>query len=233
MNKHRKKKKSRKKPAPKQTTLQVVDHPVRRRYGYALAGLLALIALGAGVSLLLNHPAASGVQLVQATTVGTPVFATGDTSSGGQGQVVDGISCDTSERTVYHVHAHLSLFVNGKQVAVPAGIGITPPIEEQNNFVDSGGCFYWLHTHDATGIIHIESPNYHTYTLGQFFAEWGQPLSKQRLFNQSGTVSAFVNNQLYTGDPRTIPLRSHEQIVLEIGGTVTPPVYIFPQELPQ
>ncbi|HEX9235017.1 MAG TPA: hypothetical protein VF972_01920 [Actinomycetota bacterium] len=30
-----------------------------------------------------------------------------------------------------------------------------------------------IHTHDATGIIHIESPTPRTFTLGEFFDVWG------------------------------------------------------------
>lgn len=36
-----------------------------------------------------------------------------------------------------------------------------------------GSCFEPLHTHDASGIIHIEGPNpSQRYTLGDFFAVW-------------------------------------------------------------
>ncbi len=62
---------------------------------------------------------------------------------------------------------------------IPAGIGI-PGAKAQNTaqgqFIASGNCFYWLHTHAADGIIHIESPIHRIYTLGDFFDEWGQPL---------------------------------------------------------
>ena len=34
-----------------------------------------------------------------------------------------------------------------------------------------------LHTHDASGIVHIESPDKRDYTLGQFFDVWGVRLS--------------------------------------------------------
>ena len=95
------------------------------------------------------------------------------------GQHVDGISCQTTEQTVFHIHAHLTIFVNGPARQVPAGIGI-PGARAQNTaqgpFINSGTCFYWLHTHAADGIIHIESPGHRVYTLGDFFDEWGQPL---------------------------------------------------------
>src|SRR5262249_10554655 len=44
------------------------------------------------------------------------------------GQSVDGIRCERSEQVRYHIHAHLTLFVNGKARQVPYGIGISPPL---------------------------------------------------------------------------------------------------------
>ena len=45
------------------------------------------------------------------------------------GTRVDGIPCGTIEQLVFHVHAHLTLFVSGAQRRVPAGVGIGPPRE--------------------------------------------------------------------------------------------------------
>jgi hypothetical protein len=71
--------------------------------------------------------------------------------------------------------------VNGSARQVPAGIGI-PGARTQNSakgpFFSSGTCFYWLHTHAADGVIHIESPVQRAYTLGDFFYEWGQPSAR-------------------------------------------------------
>jgi len=39
----------------------------------------------------------------------------------------------------------------------------------------------WLHTHAADGIIHTESPVERTYTLGDFFDIWGQPLGRHQV----------------------------------------------------
>ncbi|EQD32569.1 hypothetical protein B1A_19439 [mine drainage metagenome] len=90
------------------------------------------------------------------------------------------------------------------------------------------GCFYWLHTHDATGIIHIETPVARQFTLGDFFAIWGWPLSSSDLLGHRGHVTAYLNGKPYTGNPRQIILTEHREITLEIGNTVTPPKYIFP-----
>ncbi|MGH3273642.1 MAG: hypothetical protein ACRDNZ_04860 [Streptosporangiaceae bacterium] len=136
------------------------------------------------------------------------------------GSTVDGISCQTSEQTIFHIHAHLSIFVNGSARQVPAAIGI-PGAQAQNTaqgpFITSGTCFYWLHTHAADGIIHIESPVQRTYTLGDFFDEWGQPLGPNQVGPATGRVVALYNGKRYQGNPRDIPLNAHAQIQLEVG----------------
>jgi hypothetical protein len=77
---------------------------------------------------------------------------------------------------VFHIHAHLTIFVNGSPRQVPTGIGI-PGAQAQNSvqglFVSTGSCFYWLHTHAADGVLDIGSPVQRSYTLGEFFDEWG------------------------------------------------------------
>ena len=148
------------------------------------------------------------------------------TSPATAGQTVDGISCDTSEQTVFHIHTHLTIFVNGQSRQVPAGIGIPGAVATQTQtgpFIDSGTCFYWLHTHAADGIIHIESPVQRTYTLGEFFDEWGQPLSPTQVGPAHGKVTVIVNGQVFKGNPRDVPLGSHENLQLEVGTPLVAP----------
>ena len=151
------------------------------------------------------------------------------------GQPKDGISCQTSEQTLFHIHAHLTVFVNGSARQVPAAIGIPGAVSQSSpagSFVSQGTCFYWLHTHAADGIIHIESPVHRTYTLGNFFDEWGQPLSASRVGPASGHVVAIYNGQVFTGNPRDIPLTAHAQIQLEVGTPLVAPEQItFPNGL--
>jgi hypothetical protein len=142
------------------------------------------------------------------------------------GQKVDGIGCDTSEQTLFHIHAHLTLFVNGSPRQVPAGIGIpgaTGQTTPQGTFISNGKCFYWLHTHAADGIVHIESPVHRTYTLGNFFDEWGQPLGPDQAGPAKGHVTAIYNGKVYRGNPRDIPLSAHAQIQLEVGTPLVGP----------
>ncbi len=144
-----------------------------------------------------------------------------------QGATVDGIQCQTNEQAVYHIHAHLTIYDNGVQQAVPRGIGIPAPQQVQQGFVVSGKCFYWLHTHDATGLIHVESPTRKVYTLGQFFDLWGQPLSSSKAGGSSGHVITYVNGKQVSGDPASIKLTPHEVIQLDVGKNVAPKPYTF------
>jgi hypothetical protein len=163
------------------------------------------------------------------------VPAVADRTSTATGGTVDGIQCLGSEQTLFHIHAHLTLFLGGAARQIPGGIGITNPqiqATPEGPFVAGGGCFYWLHTHAADGVIHIESPVQRTFTLGNFFDVWGQPLSSSRVGPATGTVTAIYNGRLYTGDPREIPLTAHAQIQLEVGTPLVAPVTIvFPSGL--
>jgi hypothetical protein len=142
------------------------------------------------------------------------------------GQRVDGIGCDTSEQVLFHIHAHLTIMVSGSPRQVPAAIGIPDPHAQntpQGPFIGSGKCFYWLHTHAADGIIHTESPIHRTYTLGNFFDEWGQPLGPGQAGPAHGHVTAIYNGKVYHGNPRDIPLTKHAQIQLEVGTPLVTP----------
>ena len=118
---------------------------------------------------------------------------------------------------------------------VPYAVGIEHPQTTrtpQGIFVGGGDCFYWLHTHAADGIIHIESPVARTFTLGDFFDIWRQELGPNQVGPASGHVTAFYNGRLVHGNPRQIPLTAHAQIQLDIGRPLIAPVSIaFPQGL--
>jgi hypothetical protein len=151
------------------------------------------------------------------------------------GQSVDGIQCQTNEQTVTHVHTHLTIFVNGQARVIPYGIGIPGFQAEQTAqgpFVSTGSCFYWLHAHANDGIIHIESPSTsESFTLGQFFDLWGIPLSSNQVGSATGKVTVFFASpgkhaQLYSGDPRNLPLGDHYQIQLVVGTPIVAPVNV-------
>lgn len=134
-----------------------------------------------------------------------------------QGETVAGIACDAMEGARLHTHQHLVLIDRGKEVQIPADVGQRP---ERN-------CLYWVHTHTPDGIIHIESPSPRTFTLGDFFTIWGQPLDRAQAATmraaKGGTLKIWVNGQPYAGDPRAIPLLVHSDIVIEAGPPFVPP----------
>ena len=147
-------------------------------------------------------------------------------SSTTQGSTVDGlIQCLPSEQVAYHIHAHLQVYVDGQPRQIPGGIGIIQPAAQptpHGPFYGATQCYYWLHTHTADGIIHIESPTQRIYTLGQFFDEWRQALGTNSVAGAHGPVKAFVNGKPWTKSPRDIPLVSHAEIQLDVGTPVVP-----------
>ena len=229
----------------------------RRRRRLWLAGLGAAVVVAAaavGIALAVTsssqHAASSSsprLKLASLSTLGTlrPAPSPGalgpegvpvpsapplaSTATAATGQPVDGIKCQTNEQVLFHIHAHLTIFVNGSPRQVPAGIGI-PGAQAQNSprgpFVSNGTCFYWLHTHAADGIIHTESPVHRTFTLGNFFNIWGQPLGPGQVGPARGHVTAIYNGRAYQGNPRDIPLNAHAQIQLEVGKPLIAPLSI-------
>ena len=127
------------------------------------------------------------------------------------GQQVAGISCDEMEGSRIHIHQHLLILDHGKPVTIPNNVG--RPVDR--------ACLYWVHTHTPDGIIHIESPTSRTFALGDFFTIWGQPLSSTQAAgakaDKSTKLKVWVNGKPFKGDPRTIPLTPHADIVIEAG----------------
>jgi hypothetical protein len=203
--------------------------PRRRRFGrrpaIALTGLTAMVVAAAPAVLAVQHHGAAAL----AATSAVPLLAT--TSGEPAGVTVDGIHADTVERVLFHIHAHLQIYVDGQQVAIPGGIGIVPPYTVQampdGPFIAGGAAFYWLHTHDGTGVIHIESPVRRTYTLGEFFDVWGQRLGPDRVGPAHGPVTALVNGVRVGGDPREIPLGAHDVLQLAVGRVLPFHTYVF------
>lgn len=147
---------------------------------------------------------------------------------------IDGIQCNPSEQLLFHVHAHLDIIIDGQYFLVPAQIGIT------------NTCYFWLHTHDVTGVIHIESPVNRDFTLGQFFDIWNKSFNNGQIefnngeiFNyvasQSHPLSVYVNGtKVPTGtNYRDIKLHAHDEIAIVYGTRPSsiPFGYSFPQGL--
>jgi len=136
-----------------------------------------------------------------------------------------GVHALTNEGEVLHIHQHLDIYVNGKHEVVPQGIGIY-----------DGQFLTELHTHDASGIMHVESPVAKNFDLGQFFGVWGVRLTNDCVGGYCQELTpwtVYVNGQPYRGDPASLVLKEHQEIAFVIG---TPPknvpaTYKFPAGL--
>ena len=81
-----------------------------------------------------------------------------------------------------HIHPHLSIDVNGQPITIPENVGIDTSIWK-NHSLDNYGMQAMaamgmdrmapLHTHDNSGIIHVELSTNRNYTLGEFLSIWG------------------------------------------------------------
>lgn len=128
-----------------------------------------------------------------------------------RGQSISGIACDAQEGQRIHIHQHVAIFDHGKAVQVPYDVGRPSGVP----------CLYWLHTHTPDGIIHIEAPVNRSFTLGDFFDVWIQPLSRTEAasaeLNKGEQMQMWVDGSAYSGDPRAIKLGDHTDIVIEVG----------------
>jgi hypothetical protein len=104
----------------------------------------------------------------------------------------------------------LHVYVNGLLVPVPAEIGLDPA-----NHIESS-----LHTHDHTGIIHMEAAHPYNFTLGDFFSVWGVKLGPARLGGLTGyggdKLQFYLNGQPLT-NPAAHVLHNGDSIVIGYG----------------
>jgi hypothetical protein len=166
-----------------------------------------------------------GIGILLTTMAPHTLLASGSSSSLG----IDNIKCEVIEHLNFHIHAHLDIFINGKPYIVPSQIGIIP-----------NKCLYWMHTHDDTGVIHIESPENRNFTLGQFFDIWNEKFNNTQIFDnivsnsKNNTLSVYVNgNKASSVDYRDIKLTSHDEIAIVYGKPpdTIPSIYHFPKGL--
>jgi hypothetical protein len=196
----------------------------RRRLGAraVLPALAAALALFLGVY---AAPPAAADDIVD----DAPVLVTAAILDG---KPIDGIPAGPMVDGGYHVHAHLTLYIDGREQWVPAGVGVTRPLvldpDRPDPVITAAKAFYWLHTHDESGVIHAEAPTPHDFVLGQFFDLWGQPLSRHEVGPAKGEVTVWVDGKRYDGDPRKIALKDHTMVQLNVGRDVPFVPYDFP-----
>lgn len=82
-----------------------------------------------------------------------------------------------------HIHPHLAILRGQQEANLPPDIGSNPNhwnFHDLDTYSQAPG-FAPIHTHDSTGDIHVESTVTRAYTLGEFFAIWGQPFGPDQV----------------------------------------------------
>jgi hypothetical protein len=110
----------------------------------------------------------------------------------------------------FHIHAMLHIYVNGLLTPLPADIGLDP----------AKGIESSMHTHDGTGIIHMEAPHPFNYTLGDFFSVWGVKLGPAQvggLTGYGGDRLHFYLNGKPLSNPAALVLHKGDSVVIGYG----------------
>jgi hypothetical protein len=193
----------------------------QRRQRWTVTGIglavVVVLAVVVGVVIWTNRPttkseADSVPDHPRTTAVGRtsnpPWAAPADASSAVKAA---GLPMLGSEGSVEHIHAHLDVLVNGKPVSVPEGLGIDNPAQQISP----------LHTHDTTGVIHVESPKKVPFSLGQFFTEWQVSLAADHIGGLKAggdkQLRVYINGKPYQGNPAAIILKAHDEIAVVYG----------------
>jgi hypothetical protein len=176
----------------------------RRRRGLIAALVVAVLVVAGGITaavlLTSRSPATSAAGRTSAPPWAAPADVEGRAKAAG-------LSMLTAEGTALHIHQHLTVTIDGGPVTVPALIGIDEAAQRISP----------IHTHDTSGIVHVESPVVTTFHLGQVFAEWDVALGtgvvgSYRDGHDGVHEAVFVNRRRYIGDPAGIVLGSRQDI---------------------
>jgi len=149
------------------------------------------------------------------------VVAQSQTPANAAYPAVDSISCQSTEQGGTHIHVHVTMYVNGTKTPIPANVGIAP----------DSSCLYWLHTHDDSGVIHIEAPEGVSATFGNFLDIWGQRFQQVGYPSQLSDATGwqvYVNGKPFRGNFHTIPLQSHTLITLAYNSPGIQPDTTYP-----
>ena len=176
----------------------------RRRWGIAIAavaiagGIAAGVLLGGGSSKSSNEPLAG--------VLTGPAPWPANTADVNERLNVLGLPAPGSAE---HIHSLLEVYVHGQKMPLATNIGIP------------GQVFSPLHTHDSSGIIHVESATRRSFDLGEFIGVWGVRLSDSCLggycVGGKDKLQAFVDGKRWTDRLQDIQLKDREVIVLAFG----------------
>lgn len=176
------------------------------RIGGALAALLvvgaviALVALSGGDD---GGSAAAQEGLQETQGPWTPL-------SDGLRDRETALDLPAPDEGIYHVHAQIKIFTNGKPQTVPNNIGT----DESSGFHSS------LHSHDEKGIIHMEAVEKYPFTVGQFMTVWGVKFTKSQIgafkVGNGLVLETYLNGKKVPDGPGTV-LKASDRVVIIFG----------------
>ncbi len=102
-----------------------------------------------------------------------------------------------------HFHPEIKITVDGEPVKIPANVGV------------SGGTFRYMHTHDDSGKIHVESPSNHIFTIGDFFTIWGKEFTSECVDTNCGKIVVSVNGDVIDS-PTDYILEEDDKVLIEV-----------------
>lgn len=193
----------------------------------AVGGIMSVIVLNAKPAVTPGATASTSAPTVARGAMSAPPWnAPHDPTTRAK---MAGLAMLSTEGTVEHIHSHLSVSIKGHAITVPAFLGV----DEAANAISP------LHTHDATGIVHVESPVKAEFTLGQLFTEWNVGLDATHLGSYTDgdgtTITTFVGGKKFTGNPASIVLEDREDIDIVVAPSsqtaTVPPAFTWPADL--
>ena len=189
----------------------------RQLVGYGVAGLLTL-AVVIGIVVVItsggsssSSSATNGNSVPPAAEVGVQTTPPPwDPEYDHLSERLQALGLPGLNEQIFHIHALLHVYVNGKPVTVPANIGLKEPT----------GPFSPIHTHDTSGIVHMEADQEYPFTLGEFFAVWGVKFSNDQIgpYKSKGDekLSVYVNGKKVS-DPVNYVMKDHDVISVGYG----------------
>ncbi|MEU9045219.1 MULTISPECIES: hypothetical protein [unclassified Kitasatospora] len=189
----------------------------RRLLARGAIGLVALAVVGGIAAVIATNQGSTGSShgipaQPRTTAVGRTTLPPWDAPSDVAAAVAAaGLPMLGAEGTALHIHTHLDVLADGRPVEVPALIGVDESAQRISP----------LHSHDTSGVIHVESPVRADFSLGQFLTEWQVSASADHLgglkTDGTHTLKAYVNGKEVGGDPAAILLHDHDEVALVYG----------------
>ncbi len=186
---------------------------VRRKRAIWISGIVAVVVLASAITAFAlanaHKPTAQNPSALPTEAVFNPAYPP-----------VNGVYCDQLEQQGYHIHVHLTIWLNGSPVTIPQNVGIA----------SDSSCFYWLHTHDTTGVVHIEAPATASLNLQQFLDIWRQHFStlgyQDQLASSTGWT-VWVGGKQITGGFSKVVFQPHMAITIAYNSPSVKPDTVY------